>query len=295
VPDSETEQYETELPERRSAVVSTVYAVFGLIFFFGIGLAGGAAYRLMDNGAADAQLSDRIQPSNSQPTNPAPQIAAAPPPMQTAAATPAPLTPASPSDNGPAFTAPKLADINPTAPPSVPPPPAPAIAATVVPASPDPSPATADNIKPARPSTPRTVAAIPQKKPQVAAKPHGVAKTLTREAPAQAVALHAPPTGPGNSSGPYRVQFGAFANEENARRVQWAVEATGVKVEVTQAPGAGGRVLYYLRSPAYYDYAAALSAAQTVQSRVQGFVNAIPIEYAVLGDRATAEQQAQAR
>ena len=217
--------------------------------------------------------------------------------MQTAAATPAPLTPASPSDNGPAFVAPKLADLSPTAPPSVPPPPEPAIATTVTPASP---PATADNAKPARPSAPHTASAIPPKKPAIAAnkpatKPHVVAKTVTREAPPQAVALHAPPTGPGNSSGPYRVQFGAFANEENARRVQWAVEATGLKVEVTQAPGAGGHMLYYLRSPVYYDYASALSAAQSVQSRVQGFVNAIPIDYAVLGDRAAAEQQAQAR
>ena len=60
---SETDRFETALPERRSAVVSTVYAVFGLIFFFGIGLAGGAAYRLIGNDAADAQLSDRIQPT----------------------------------------------------------------------------------------------------------------------------------------------------------------------------------------------------------------------------------------
>jgi hypothetical protein len=75
--------------------------------------------------------------------------------------------------------------------------------------------------------------------------------------------------------------------------VQWAIEATGVKVEVSQAPGPSGHPLYFLRSPAYSDYASALSAAQTVQHRVQNFVNAIPIEYAILGDHAVLVQQAQ--
>ena len=56
--------------------------------------------------------------------------------------------------------------------------------------------------------------------------------------------------------------FTDFANEENAHRVQWAIEATGLNVEVSQAPGSTkGEMLYYLRSPLYPDYASALSAA----------------------------------
>ncbi len=142
---------------------------------------------------------------------------------------------------------------------------------------------------------PTPVAAIPPKKP---AKPAMVAKAhgpgLTKNmGPSQTVALHPPPTAPGNVAGPYRVQFGAFANEDNARRVQWAIEATGIKVDVSQEPGPSGHQLYFLRSPAYSDYASALSAAQTVQHRVQHFVNAIPIDYAILGDHSVTVQQAQ--
>jgi hypothetical protein len=66
-----------------------------------------------------------------------------------------------------------------------------------------------------------------------------------------------------------------------------------VKVDVSQEPGPSGHSLYFLRSPAYSDYAAALSAAQTVQHRVENFVNAIPIDYAILGDHSTVVQQAQ--
>ena len=136
---------------------------------------------------------------------------------------------------------------------------------------------------------PTHVAAIPPKKPEKEAM---VAKAH-RSSPPQAAALHPPPAAPSGATGPFRVQFGAFANEDNARRVQWAIEATGLKVEVSQEPGPSGHPLYFLRSPSYPDYASALSAAQTVQHRVEHFVNAIPIEYAIRGDRAALEQQAQ--
>jgi cell division protein FtsN len=157
-----------------------------------------------------------------------------------------------------------------------------------------PSPAPQEATPEAAPAKPTRVAAIPPKKPE---KPAMVAKAhrplANNNAPAQTVALHPPPTAPGNVAGPYRVQFGAFANEDNARRVQWAIEATGLNVEVSQEPGPSGHPLYFLRSPSYSDYAAALSAAQTVQHRVNGFVNAIPIDYAILGNHSVVQQQAE--
>jgi septal ring-binding cell division protein DamX len=136
---------------------------------------------------------------------------------------------------------------------------------------------------------PVRVAAVPPKKP---VKPATVAKAY-RASPPQTVALHPPPTAPGNVAGPYRIQFGAFANEDNARRVQWAIEATGLKVDVSHETGPSGHPLYFLRSPVFADYASALSSAQTVQNRVQGFVNAIPIDYAILGDHSAIVQQAE--
>ena len=183
--------------------------------------------------------------------------------------------------------------------------PAPDPAPQATPAAPGPAPVPYAEVAPPAPAldTPaapsetqaikptRVAAAVPPKKPAMVAKAHRTAPS--QNIGPQTVALHPPPTAPGNVAGPYRVQFGAFANEDNARRVQWAIEATGLKVEVSQQPGPSGHPLFFLRSPSYPEYAAALSAAQTVQHRVQNFVNAIPIEYAILGDRSAFEQQAQ--
>jgi hypothetical protein len=260
------------------------------VFFFGIGLAGGTAYKFLYDNDSDEQLADQFTPPPSLP--PLPQTAAA-------------------------DAAPMLAHLTPTAPPALAMPPAPLPVATVMARPPAPAPQTAPALPtpdaptpdaqaapalpapvpyaamtpapPAPAATPRAIAqrhAAPPKKPRLAAK-------TAPAAPVATVALHEPPTAPTNVAGPFFVQFGAFANEENARRMQWAVEATGLKVEVSQAPGASGQMLFYLRSPIYHDYASALSAAQTVQDRVQHFVNAIPVDYAILGDHAAFEQQAQ--
>lgn len=261
----------------RSSTVSAVYTVIALVFFFGIGLAGGTAYQFLSATDSDEQIADQFTPPPSLPALP-----------QTAAAQSAPSMTA--ADAAP------LAHLTPTAPPALAMPPAPSPVATVM-AEPPPPPQAAPAlsapmpyaaIPPAPAATPRAIAqrhAAPPKKPRLAAK-------TAPAAPVSTVALYEPPTAPTNVAGPFFVQFGAFANEENARRMQWAVEATGLKVEVTQGPGASGQMLYYLRSPIYHDYASALSAAQTVQSRVQHFVNAIPVDYAILGDHAAIEQQA---
>ena len=129
-----------------------------------------------------------------------------------------------------------------------------------------------------------------QEKP-AAAKAHRPA-AAKNTAPPQTAATHPPPTTQG-TVGHFRVQFGAFANEENARRVQWAIEATGLKVVVSHDQGASGNPLFIVRSPSYPDRAAALSAAQTVQSRAKHLVNPIAIDYAIIPDRAAGEQHAE--
>ncbi len=276
---------------RRSNLSSATYTAIALVFFFGVGLAGGGAYKIYFGDGSDAQVADQMSPPPSASPSPAQNFAA-----QRAAPDLARIEPSAPAALAPppAPTVPKK--------PGFPPAPsgAPAIAQTapppepapqVAPTAPPPAYAETAPAKPdAQPETqaakPTPFAAIPPKKPTMAAKAH-------RSTPPQTVALRPPPAGPGNAAGPFRVQFGAFANEDNARRVQWAIEATGLKVEVSQAPGPSGRSLFFLRSQSYPDYASALSTAQTVQHRVQNFVNAIPIEYAILGDRSTLEQQAQ--
>jgi hypothetical protein len=293
-------------PGTRSTIVSTTYTVIALVFFFGVGLAGGTAYKLLWADDSDQQAADQAAAApDADETAPedAPQTAAAPSPDNGAPDHDAPdhdalangaTTDTPPGNSAPSAIAPQMAQLAPSAPPSVPPP-APMAAATVTPPPFVSAAPTATEPVPyveAAPTAPAVAAerraAVPPRKPHLAAKTAHPAQTET-------ALLHAPPAGPANVAGPFLVQFGAFANEDNARRVQWAVEATGLKVEVTQAPGASGQPLYYLRSPDFHDYAAALSAAQTVQDRVQHFVNAIPIDYAILGDHATIEQQAEAR
>ena len=269
---------------RRSNLSSATYTAIALVFFFGVGLAGGGAYKIYFGDDSGAQVADQMSPpppaSSSQnfaADRAAPDLARIEPSAPAALAPPPAPTPAEATKPHPPTTARAAPAPVPQAAPAEPPAPVPY--AEFAPAKPDAQPETQ-----AAKATP--VAAIPPRKPTMAAKAH-------RSAPPQTVALHPPPTGPGNAAGPFRVQFGAFANEDNARRVQWAIEATGLKVDVSQAPGPSGHALFFLRSPSYPDYASALSAAQTVQHRVQNFVNAIPIDYAILGDRSALEQQAQ--
>jgi len=87
-----------------------------------------------------------------------------------------------------------------------------------------------------------------------------------------------------NAAGPYRIQFGAFTIEDNAHRIQWAVEATGLPVEVAHLPSPKGRLLYYVRSQPFPIAAAALNAAASARDKAKGFVNAEPIEYVLVGD-----------
>jgi cell division protein FtsN len=165
--------------------------------------------------------------------------------------------------------------------PEPPPQAAPAAAPSAAPVAEGTSP-NADT-QPATPTeTPTRVAAVAPPKP---AKAH-------RAAP-QPAALPSPPTAHSNAAGPFRVQFGAFAQEDNAHRLQSAIEATGLKVEVRQEPGPSGHSLFFVRSPVYPDYASALNAAQTAQSRAQHSANAIAITYTIRADHSAPEQRAQ--
>jgi cell division protein FtsN len=96
------------------------------------------------------------------------------------------------------------------------------------------------------------------------------------------------------ASGPIRVQFGAYAIEDNAHKTQWAVEATGMAVEVTRMPSPKGRMLYYVRSQPFSDRTAALTAASTARDKAKGFVNAEPIEFVLVDDSGRPVSQTQA-
>ena len=99
---------------------------------------------------------------------------------------------------------------------------------------------------------------------------------------------------PEGATGPVRVQFGAFAIEDNAHQIQWAVQATGLAVEITQLRTPKGRVLFYVRSQPFPDRATAVSAATTAQNKAKSFVNPVAIDYVIVSDAAKPAQQAQA-
>lgn len=283
----------TASPASRSIGVATICAAIGLAFCFIIGLAGGTAYKLWTAAAPKPQLADAATAPKAMPAPP--ELAAAPTP---------------PAD---AETA---AKVTPSAPPSAPPvavaaanpPPAPP-AATI--AAPAPAPVAHAAAPPA--SAPiheaEAAPAPPAAKPHAAAPAHPAATekpvrlAAKAEHPAnpspgtQSASLQSPPAAAAlaNRPGPFLIQFGAFADEANAHHVQWAIEATGLKVDVSATKGASGHPLYLLRSADYPDYAAAAGAAQSVREHVKHFANPIAIDYAIEADHSdTVQVQADA-
>lgn len=240
-------------PGNRSTIVSTTYVGIAVLFCFGIGLAGGAAYKLLTATRAQPPVGAAASPPR-LPT--LPQLPPAEP-SAPSAALPATALPLAPAQTSPL---PRLA--------------APAAEAAEPP--------------PSLPAAPVTPSVAPLVRRKVAAPQRVAAQTRK---PRHMTHSTAPAP---SAVGRYRIQFGAFANEENARRVAWAVEATGVKVAVTRAPDASGRALYFVRSPGYRNPATAREAARTVQNRVKHFVNAIQIQYAIIGNRERTERQAAA-
>jgi hypothetical protein len=142
--------------------------------------------------------------------------------------------------------------------------------------------------KPAKPQQLAAAKPTPSPAPAAAPKTKIAAIETTASLPPKAATSDAtPPAAGDSSSGPYRIQFGAFTIEDNAHRIQWAVEATGLPVEVAHLPSPKGRMLYYVRSQPFPDRAAALSAAASARDKAKGFVNAEPIEYVLVGDART--------
>ena len=279
----------------RSKLASAAFTAIGLAFFFGVGLAGGAAYKIYFSADGGPQIAAQTSPPPAAPATPEQAFASATPnPAESTA-----------EKTAPPDSAPVEASAAPTPEPQATPTlgeasePAMTAQAAPSPAAPEPAPQAASAqsqatpeapIAPAQPAAeaamqtaePSPAAAIPPK-PAMAAKAH--------RAP-QIAALH-PPTAQVGVAGHFRVQFGAFANEENARRVQAAVEAAGLKVAVSPEAGASGNPLFIVRSPSYPDRAAAVSAAQNVQNRAKHLANPIAIDYAIIPDRAAGEQHAQ--
>ena len=304
LPDSE--------PGGRSKLASATFTFIGLAFFFGVGLAGGAAYKIYFGEDGSPRVADQANPPTATP--------AAEPPLEQAVAATTPSAPETAAEeaapdrprleaSAPPAPAPQVAPPDASepammaqaAPPAMPPTPEPAAQTTsgetpaapaLAQAAPESPAATAppDAQAAMQAAEPAPVAALPQK-PATAAKARRPAPAKTM-APSPA-ATHRPVAAPSDTAGHFRVQFGAFANEDNARRMEWAIEATGLKVEVGRDRGASGNPLFIVRSPSYPDRAAALSAAQAVQSRAKHLVNPVAIDYTIIPDRAAGEQHAQ--
>jgi hypothetical protein len=277
-------------PGDRSKLANATVLVVVLLFFFGVGLAGGAAYKAYFGDDASPQVAGQVSPP------PAPASPAAPP-QNFAADTPSTAEKAT-SD---------LARTEPPAPPALTPPPAPTVAeqperppapalaqaAPPAPSVPEPAPQAALTEPPAVPAAetapsnadtqPETQAAEPVRVTAVAPQKPAMVTKAHRDAPRTAATQ---PSARGNTVGSYRVQFGAFAQEDNARHLQSAIAATGLKVEISQAPGPSGHSLFFVRSPPYPDYASASSAAQTAHDRAH-------LDYAIRADHSAPEQQEQ--
>jgi cell division septation protein DedD len=115
----------------------------------------------------------------------------------------------------------------------------------------------------------------------------------TKAAAPQTAAMHPPPAAHGSAAGAFRVQFGAFASEENARHLQSTLEAAGLNVVVSRDQAPSGNQLFYVRSPSYPDRAVAMSAAQNMQNRAQHASNPVRIDYTIIADHAARDQHAQ--
>ena len=292
----------TASPASRPIGVATICAAIGLAFCFIIGLAGGTAYKLWSAAAPKPQLADAAGAATAAPASP--EIAAVPAPPA-AADIAAKAAPAQPFAAPPALPSPPprpVAAARAPAPPApaVVPPPAPVAVASAPPpqAAPAPAPSQHAEAAPPPPAAKPHVAAAPAPHPAATGMPVRLAATPAHPAPGtQSASLQSPPAAAAlaDRTGPFLIQFGAFAEEANARHVQWAIEATGLKVAVSEAKGAGGHPLYLLRSADYPDYAAAAGAAQSVREHVKKFANPIAIDYAIEADRSeTVQVQADA-
>jgi SPOR domain len=282
----------------RSKLRNAIYSILLLAFFFAVGLAGGVLYREMPTNKTPSQPETKVAEESTSAASTTTETSAA---TTTPAATPAPAAPVPPA------VSPEIAAATPETTPQA----APVAAAESQPA-PKPAEKSAVEKTEAPAASPgaltppapeaKTPARAPAPKPpaahQEAAKPARNAKTASiapagKPAPPKqaAVAPKAAAKHVGADVPPFRIQFGAFAIEDNAHRTQWAVEATGMAVEVTRAPSRKGRMLYYVRSQPFPTRAAALAAAIAARDKAKKFEHPEKIEYVVLNDAMIASEE----
>jgi hypothetical protein len=104
----------------------------------------------------------------------------------------------------------------------------------------------------------------------------------------------APAAPSATGAGRVRIQFGAFAIEDNAHQIQSAVEATGLGTELTQVTTPKGHVIYFVRSHLFPDRAAAVTAATAAQAKAKSLADPVAIDFFIIGDTPAPGQQAQA-
>ncbi len=279
----------------RSKFESAAYTVLLLAFFFAVGLAGGVLYRVLPTDKAQEEAASApavAEAIEAPPPSVAPSPAATPP---SAPVTPAPTQPPVAAAAPPQPQAPA---------PSAAPPAAAAIAESLSPPASKPAetaPRLAKRAAPPdraageiaaaeKPPAPRAKPAAEAGKPKAsfaAAQPPKPPAAKHASPPARATPASTPETGP------FRIQFGAFAIEDNAHQIQWAVEATGLPVEIVQAPNRKGHLLYYVRSQPFPDRAAALGAATAAHDKAHQFAHPVAIDYVVLNDAMIAAEQGQ--
>jgi hypothetical protein len=295
-PEPVTEVVAEQEKKSRWKLGGTASTALLLSFFFAVGLAGGVLYRLLPTTTSEKIAIHDTAPAAAPPAlaqNMAASSGAAALPAKPASPSNAPSAPAQIAAAHPAPSPAASAPLPAVSPAIIPPPIAP-IAGNMTPEAAQFAP-TSDPAA-ATPPPDKSAATTPGKgkatatgaaKPKLAlAKP----KAPPVKHPAALATAASPSRG---AEGPVRIQFGAFSIEDNAHRVQWTVEATGMPVEVAQLASPKGRMLYYVRSQPFPDRATALSAATTARDKAKTLVNPVAIEYIILPDATTPSQQAQ--
>jgi len=283
----------------RTKFESAAYTALLLAFFFAVGLAGGVLYRVLPTNKAQEQQVEEAPPAIAQAT-PTPAPVVAPTPAPAPAPTPAKsVTPPPPPAKSQVTAAvPPQPEASSATPPSTkmasaPTPAASKPAESTPPAKPAAAPdhATSEAVDAAKPPAPHakpTEAAKAPKATVATAQPPKPPVTQPAASPASAPAATA-------EGGSFRIQFGAYSIEDNAHRTQWAVEATGLPVEVIQAPSRKGHVLYYVRSQPFPDRAAALSAATEARDKAHKFTHPVTIDFVVMSDAMISAEQGQTK
>jgi hypothetical protein len=248
--------------------VRTALAASGIVFFFLVGLGAGTYFDRTPTDSpsepivaatsgvtADHSFSLPAPVTTGEKTAPAPEPTPAPPSVaQARAIVPPPLPPEEMTGAPPQAVTPPAVSA-----------PAPREEAAALP-----------------PPVPHTAAPT---KLALAAPPRPEAKPAPVPAAVKPVVLHPPtihpPVPADKAGGPFRIQFGVFRHEKNARRLSEAVSTPAMKVSVIRSTDHQGHPLYYVRSPNFPEFARALAAAWDAQNAAQKLHFNEPIPYLI--------------